>query len=354
MGSGGREQRVVELAALLPREVEHVFVAFDGDTAILARMPADVKFTIEPPPVAQGLLGRLRAIRAVIRRLHADLVLTYNWGAIEWAMAARFRKLCPVVHHEDGFGKEEAQRQLRRRVLARRLVLSRAGGVIVPSRHLHAIASREWRLREPPLVYLPNGVDCVRYAPRTGTRPAGPVVFVAVGYLRKEKNQALAIEAFARARCNSAARLRVVGDGPELGAIKALARARGVSDRVDFAGMVTDTSPEYRGCDVFLNSSSTEQMPLSLLEAMATGLPVVATDVGDVRAMVDPCNADWIVPPDDPDALGRAMDAAFDDPRARVERGAANRVRAQREYDRERCYRRYCDLYLATARGTPR
>jgi glycosyltransferase involved in cell wall biosynthesis len=149
---------------------------------------------------------------------------------------------------------------------------------------------------------------------------------VVVGLIRKEKNQALAVEAFARARCRGAARLRLVGDGPERAAVAALAAARGVADRVDFVGMVDDTAPEYRAGDVFLNSSSTEQMPLSLLEGMASGLPVVATDVGDVRAMVDECNRDWIVPANDADRLARAMDAAFDDPDARTQRGAANRA----------------------------
>lgn len=354
MGPGGREMRVVELVALLPREIEHVFVAFDGDVSVLARLPGDARVSVLEFPAARGPLARFRAIRALVRRLRIDLVLTYNWGAIEWAWAARFGRLCPVVHHEDGFGPEEAQGQLRRRMFARRIVLNRVDAVIVPSRRLHAIARADWRLREPPLICLPNGVDCARFAPTGSARPDGPLVFGVVGLIRKEKNQALAVEAFARARCKDASRLRLVGDGPERDAVAALAQARGVADRVDFTGMVGDTAPEYRACDVFLNSSSTEQMPLSLLEAMATGLPVVATDVGDVRAMVDPCNADWIVPPDDPDALGRAMDAAFDDPRARVERGAANRVRVQREYDRERCYRRYCDVYLAAARKQPR
>lgn len=350
MGPGGRELRVVELAAMLPRSVEHAFVAFDGDTSVLARVPSDVRVEVLPSPAGRGPLGRLRAIRALIRAQRTDLLLTYNWGAIEWVAAARLGRLCPVVHHEDGFGPEEAAAQLPRRALARRVLLRGAAAVVVPSQRLLAIGATSWHLRQPPLVYLPNGVDCARFAPAACAPAARPLTFVVVGLIRKEKNQALAVEAFARARCRGAARLRLVGDGPERAAVAALAAARGVADRVDFVGMVADTAPEYRAGDVFLNSSSTEQMPLSLLEGMASGLPVVATDVGDVRAMVDECNRDWIVPANDADRLARAMDAAFDDPDARVQRGAANRARAEREYDRVRCYGRYCELYLAAAR----
>ncbi len=349
MGPGGREMRAVELMGMLPRSVEHLVLAFDGDLRALDRAASDVRLRVlDLPPPARGL-GRIRAMRERIRAERADLVLTYNWGAIEWVAASTFRGLCPVAHHEDGFGPEEAQGQLARRRLARRLLLRRADAVIVPSRKLHEMARTTWKLPEPPLRYLPNGVDLARFTPGRDAAADPALTFVCVGGVRKEKNQALAVAAFARSACRKQARLRIVGDGPERAAVEELAVRLSVRERVDMIGNVGDTAPEYRRSDVFLIPSRTEQMPLSLLEAMATALPVVGTDVGDVAAMVDPANRDWIVPPNDEVVLARAMDAAAADARRRAELGRLNRVRVEREYDREACYGAYCALYLDLA-----
>src|SRR5690606_34425362 len=123
----------------------------------------------------------------------------------------------------------------------------------------------------------------------------------------------------------------------------------GLGARVAITGFVADTAPCYRRAAVFLIPSRTEQMPLSLLEAMASGLPVVGTDVGDVARMVAAENTAWIVPAGDPAALAAAMDAAAGDAEARRRIGAANRRKAVAEYDRERCYGAYCRLYLELA-----
>ena len=351
MGPGGREMRAAEIMGMLPQRVEHCVIALDGDLRALERVPPQVSVRVIDPPPAAGPLGRLRGMRALLKDVGADLLLTYNWGSIEWLAAGTWGDLCPVVHHEDGFGPEEVPNQLGRRRVARRVLMRRARAVIAPSLTLFEMARSTWKLSEPRLQYLPNGVDLARFVPAAQPRGDGDLVFVCVGGVRTEKNQALAVEAFARAACRSRARLRIVGDGPERAAVEALAEARGVADRVDMIGSVRDTAPEYQRSDVFLIPSRTEQMPLSLLEAMATALPTVGTDVGDVRVMVDEENRDWIVPPNDADTLARVMDEAAADAARRARIGARNRVKVAREYDRELCYGRYCELYLRFARA---
>ncbi|MBK8977007.1 MAG: glycosyltransferase [Planctomycetes bacterium] len=346
-GLGGREMRAVQLIGLAGPAIRHTVVSLCGPLDALERVAAGLRVdgVAGPPPgTAAGLFARLGAMRRYLRALQPDLLLTYNWGAIEWVLGARMAGLRAVVHHEDGFGPDEAQRLLPRRNLFRRAVLRYARAVIVPSRRLEAIARGAWGQPAARVRYLPNGVDLERFrpAPRTARTE---VVFGCVGGVRPEKNQVLAVEALARCACRERARLRIVGDGPDLALVQQRAGELGVADRCEFVGAVADTAPEYRELDVFVIPSRTEQMPLALLEAMAGGLPVVGCDVGDVAQMVDPANRAWIVPPLDAAALAAAMDAAASDPAARARLGAANRARAEAEFELATCYGRYLATY---------
>jgi glycosyltransferase involved in cell wall biosynthesis len=150
--------------------------------------------------------------------------------------------------------------------------------------------------------------------------------------LREEKNVGRLVRAFARLASSVPARLVVVGDGPQHGILVALATELGVADRVTFAGHQADTPGFYQGFDIFALSSDTEQMPLSVIEAMASGLPVVSTDVGDVRAMVAEQNAPYITALDDV-ALASSLQRLAADQALRGQIGAANREKAERDFD---------------------
>jgi glycosyltransferase involved in cell wall biosynthesis len=121
-------------------------------------------------------------------------------------------------------------------------------------------------------------------------------------------------------------------NGPEQPRLTALADSLGVADRVRFAGHHQDTAGFYAQFDIFALTSDTEQMPLSVIEAMASGLPVVSTAVGDVPLMVAPENAPFITPLDDI-ALGDALAAMAGNPDMRRAIGRANLAKAQRDFD---------------------
>ena len=179
------------------------------------------------------MLGMARAMAGRMRALSPDLVLTYNWGAVETVLAARLVGHRALVHHEDGFGPAEVERRLRRRNWARRWLLRRVQGVIVPSRVLQGIAAREWGVRGRLLHYLPNGVDLRRFQPAREPR-GDPVVIGHVGGLRPEKNQALLLSALAQMRHRDRCRLELVGDGPEAGALRKHCAELGLSAQVSF------------------------------------------------------------------------------------------------------------------------
>ncbi|HTE38782.1 MAG TPA: glycosyltransferase [Reyranella sp.] len=346
--TGGAQVRFTILANRLGEQFRHVVVAMDGrhEARALLDTGLDIRF-LQVGVVKGDTRGNLRRFRATLRDIAPDLLVTSNWGSIEWALA-RIGTGIPHLHMEDGFGPEERARQLPRRVLARRLLLRRAT-VVVPSRLLWRIATEIWRLPQSRLRLVPNGVDLARFAaagpPRADARP---VVIGTVAALRPEKNIARLIRALARLRAAVPARLVIVGDGPERAALEALAAAEGVGGQVEFAGHHTNPAPLYASFDIFALSSDTEQMPLSVLEAMASGLPVAATDVGDVAGMLDAANRPYVVAREDgalADALARL--AARSDLRAAL--GAANRARVEAEFAEADMVAGWHDLFAGTA-----
>jgi glycosyltransferase involved in cell wall biosynthesis len=138
--------------------------------------------------------------------------------------------------------------------------------------------------------------------------------------------------------------LVIVGDGPERAGLQALAAALGVAARVSFLGHVAEPAPLFAGFDIFALSSDTEQMPISVIEAMAAGLPVAATAVGDVPAMLAEANLGNIVARDDA-ALAGSLAALLDDADLRRRIGAANRARALAMFDQERMFAAYAALF---------
>lgn len=328
---GGPQIRFVTLANRLGRAFRHAILPMDGamDCAALLDPGLDLRFP-EVAIVKGDTLGNLRRFRAALRRLRPDLLVTYNWGSIEWGMANALPPRVPQLHIEDGFGPEEQARQLPRRVWTRRIALGHAT-ILVPSRTLWEIARGIWRVPERRLRYVPNGIDLARFAP--ARHPAGEgIVIGTVASLRAEKNLARLIRAFRLLPEAIPARLEIVGEGPERPALEALAGGLGLAGRVRFAGQIADPAPCYRGFDIFALSSDTEQMPLSVLEAMASGLPVAATAVGDVANMLDPANAPFLVPREE-EALAAALARLAGDAELRRRLGAANRARAEREFD---------------------
>lgn len=344
---GGAQARMAAIANRCGPAFRHAVIALDGVTAARARLsPAlDVRFPAVTPGKGDTLRGVLSA-RAALRTLRPDVLVTHNWGSIEWVMANALVGL-RHIHIEDGFGPEERARQLPRRVLTRRFVLRRAT-VVLPSRTLHRIATGVWRLPARRVRYIPNGIDLTRFAPGAAAAPREMPVIGTVAALRPEKNLFRLLEAFARIAAGQPARLVIVGDGPERAALAARAASLGVAASVQFAGALADPAAAYRGFDIFALSSDTEQMPLSVLEAMGSALPVAATDVGDVAAMLADANRPYVVAPDAA-ALAAALAALLAAPGLRSSLGAANRARAAAAFDAETMFAAYAALWRGGA-----
>lgn len=321
----------------------------DGRYEAEALLQPDLDYRREPfPQAGQGLRAVYPAARRILNRYRPDVLVTNNWGAIEW-VASNLPPLVRHVHIEDGFGPEEVNSQMPRRVWFRRLVLPWQSTVVLPSLSLLRIARDIWRLPEKRLVYLPNGIDCAKFARGPDDVLAarisgvGPVIGT-VAALRKEKALDRLIRAYAEVRRHQPARLAIVGEGEERPRLEALVAELGLGETVTFLGHIEQPETILGAFDVFALSSDTEQMPLTVLEAMAAGLPIATTDVGDVKHMLaEPNKASATMCEDG--ALARSILGLVSSPETARRIGAANQAKAVAEYDQAKMFSTYDRLF---------
>lgn len=355
---GGPQVRTADLIARLPDGFEHSILAMDGRYGCRERTPeARVRAWLHVDELPSGRFLPTRLARYVMAQ-EPDVVATYNWGAIETVFGLGRKGFAGVIHHEEGFGPEELQRQKRRRVLARRFILRKVHALVVPSSNLERIATTVWKLRPELVQMIPNGIDLTKFeadaagqeraaAKRSFGLPADSIVIGSVGHLRPEKNYGLLLDAFIKLSADPRLRLLLVGDGVDRAEIESIVRSHSLEDRVVLTGRLEDPRDAYRAFDIFVISSKTEQMPISLLEAMAIGRAVASTDVGDVRTMLAPANREFV---GDPDRLVTYVERLVDDRELRENLARQNRDWCATEYPIELCVERYRELYESARR----
>ncbi len=353
--AGGKELRAVKLMNAFGPEMEHTLVSSMPDEmaarehlarSVKVQFPADFpSLTGLPTP------GRLVTIAKAMRDY--DLILTYNWGAMDAVMAhtvfAEALGLPPLIHHEDGFNADESGELKSKRNWYRRIALGRTHKLVVPSRVLERIATGVWK-RPPEFVQrIPNGIDTKAFSkkPKPGSfrvvKRKGERWVGTLAGLRPVKQLDLLVRACAMLPENW--HLVILGEGPERDEIRAAAEAHETSHRVHLPGAHNDPASIIGLFDIFALSSKSEQFPLSVVEAMAAGLPVVAPDVGDIRDIVAQLNRPFIAVPDDASALAAQLVALAEDEGLRSELGAANRERARAQFDEKQMIETYRELY---------
>jgi glycosyltransferase involved in cell wall biosynthesis len=347
---GGKEARAVRLMNAFGDAAEHVVLSAMPDR-LAAREAIAKGIKVDFPAGAPPLTGRPTPLRlwSLARYMRGfDLVLTYNWGAFDAVMARRFFGGPPLIHHEDGFNEDETERLNPKRNRYRKLGLKGAYRLVVPSERLERIAQRHWG-REA--LRIPNGVPVAAFArpPEPAALPGferqgNEVVVGTVAGLRAVKNLPRLVRAFA-AMTHKPARLVIVGEGPESERIAAEARVRGVAARVLMPGFLAEPARWIGHFDIFALSSDSEQFPISLVEAMAAGLPAVATAVGDVPGIVAEDNKPLIVAPEDEAGFAAALDSLADQASLRRAIGEANRELARDRYDEADMIAAYARLY---------
>ncbi len=364
---GGKEARAVQLMNKFGKAATHTIISAVPN-AMSAAKAIDDKIAVDfpdedygecPPLHGKPSLGRYRQISDYMKQF--DLILSYNWGSMDGVMAhtiyGKKKGLAPLIHHEDGFNHDEIEKLNWKRNLFRAIALQRVHSVIVPSEILEDIAIHIWKQPSGRVMRIANGIALKNYAKKAqlGSFPGlkkrnGEVIVGTVAGLRPVKNLTKMVRAVAAA--GDHVKLAIAGDGPDKEAIEKEAKRLNIEDRLIMPGFLRDPSRFIGLFDIFALSSLSEQFPISLAEAMASGIPALSTDVGDVRNMVSEANADYIVDRHDDNGYNMALKTLVNNRELRQKIGYENQVRAQTEFDEKTMFARYSAIYGA-AMGRP-
>jgi glycosyltransferase involved in cell wall biosynthesis len=199
------------------------------------------------------------------------------------------------------------------------------------------------------LYYLPNAVNTERFSPLTNTKEMNRYIqIIAVGRLINEKriDRFLEVIAELHKQLTIPLRARIVGDGPQRGFLEQYARQLNLlPESVEFSGKVSDTERIYKASDILLLTSDWEGTPNVVLEAMASGVPVVATKVGDVPEIVEDGRTGFLVEPDDTAAMIETTARLVRDSSLRQQVGTQARNYVTQHYSLSRLPGYLCDLY---------
>lgn len=341
---GGLEKVVLDLARCADRDRFALHVLCLDDLGELAAQ-------FDPLGVPVELLdcSRLRKTQAVLRvhqrlrELRPEVLHTHNPRPhILGVSAARMAGVPVVVHTKHG--RNDPGRW--RTVALNRIAAQFSDRVIAVSNDAAAVAREIEGVPMRKVQVIHNGIDLARFpsAPeRVGNRRV-----VHVARLNPIKDQATLLRATRIvADAMPDMRLDIVGDGPSRTDLETLTDKLALRDQVRFLGFRSDVSELLSGADLFVLSSRSEGISLTLLEAMATGLPIVATEVGGNREVVVPGETGLLVPPQTPTAMAAAMRELLSQPGIARRMGNAGRRRAEDEFDLRRVVARYEELYLS-------
>jgi glycosyltransferase involved in cell wall biosynthesis len=262
---------------------------------------------IAPIPGVRALFRLLPYVLALWRALGrarlAHVMANSGWSwhlfAAPAIWIAHFRRVPVVVNYRGG----DAERFFAKSFSSVKLALARAATVVVPSGFLASVFARYGLA----VRIVPNIVDVERFSPRTSA-PTAPHLIVTRN-LEPIYDVGTAIRAFSIVRSRHRdARLTIAGTGPAQVALQTLAADLGVADAVTFSGRIEnrDIPTLYRSASLLLNPSTVDNMPISILEAWASGVPVVSTNVGGVPSLVDEGRNALLVAPRKPDAMAEA------------------------------------------------
>jgi sugar transferase (PEP-CTERM/EpsH1 system associated) len=363
---GGLENGVVNLINRLPPQSwRHAVISLtDVDAAFAARLSSAAVRCValhKAPGHAVRLYPRLVAL---LRELKPAIVHTRNLAALEATLPAWIAGVPARLHGEHGRDVGDLDGSSRRYQRVRRLFRPFVTRYVALSPDLASYLRERVGVPATRIDQVYNGVDTARFRPAPGGRAAIDAcpfreadhwLVGTVGRMEKVKDQTNLARAFVsavRADPEARARLRLVlvGDGKLKREVETILESAGVRELAWFAGERADVVPLLQGLDCFVLPSLAEGVSNTILEAMACGLPVVATRVGANAELVEQDVTGRTVPAADSDALAREIGAYFTTPALARQHGQAGRRRVERRFSLERMVDDYDRVYRGLLR----
>ena len=344
---GGMENGLVNLINHLPAErFRHAIACIEDFSDFRARIQRnDVEvFALHRSRI--GASGVRREIYRLCRRMRPALVHSRNQSGLDALLPARLAGVRSSVHSEHGWDVDNLDGRRWKPRLLRRLHAPLVDEYITVSKDLQRFLTERIGIAPNRVTQIYNGVDVERFVPApvrsavalpVGFEGDGRVRIGSVGRIQPIKDHATLLRAMAslverRPGLRSVARLVLVGDGPLREAISAQARTLGIADIVWLPGATNRVPDMLRAFDVFVLPSLNEGISNTMLEAMASGLPVLATAVGGNLELVDDGLTGWLFPAQDSRALAKLLERYLDDPELRRRHGAAAREAAESRF----------------------
>jgi sugar transferase (PEP-CTERM/EpsH1 system associated) len=358
--TGGLENGLVNLINHMPRDAyRHAVIALTQVTDFRHRVKRDdVEFIAldKPPGHAVKLYPRLAQL---FRKLQPAVVHTRNLAALECALPAWWAGVPVRVHGEHGRDVEDMHGTSRKYQWLRRAYKPWVTHYVALSRDLAGYLSEHVHVPADRLSQVYNGVDTQRFRPADGLRP--PIagcpfdpqahwLVGTVGRMQQVKDQPNLARAFVRLMAEQPAlrervRLVMLGAGPLRDEVQRIVDEANLGALCWLPGERSDVADVMQGLSCFALPSLAEGISNTILEAMASGLPVVATHVGGNAELVEEGSTGLIVPPADAQALAAAIGRLASDPRQAAEMGRAGRTRAVGQFSLEAMVARYQGIY---------
>lgn len=363
LSTGGMENGLVNIINRMPPgQFRHVIVCLTTADAFAARLTAPDVEIVELRKREGHDLRCYWNLRRLIKRLRPDIVHSRNLAALEAQLCTLGIRGIRRVHGEHGREIFDVDGSNRKYLLLRKFMRVFIDHYIAVSKDLEAWLASSVGVAPEKITQIYNGVDHERFAPQTEKPLAllpkswqeldGILVVGTVGRLTPVKDQQALLHVMAQlprehADIHGRVRLLVVGDGPLRGELTGLAAELGLGEVVWLVGDRTDVPELLQLMDVFVLPSLGEGISNTVLEAMASGRPVVATAVGGNVELVEEGFNGSLVPVGDIDALTDALAALLRDHEARARQGDNARRRVCSEFDWERTVAAYVGVYEA-------
>jgi sugar transferase (PEP-CTERM/EpsH1 system associated) len=350
---GGLEKIVLDLVRCRTQDVFSTrILCLDTEGALAPRftelgVPVD---TVGGP--GDALWRRVARLARTLRRVRPHVLHTHNPSPhLQGALAAWAAGVPVLVHTKHG--RNYVDRPVS--VMLNRFAASLSNCVVAVSEDAAQVARDIERVPAAKVRIVHNGVDVERFGYRKPRAADNSCRAVTVARLDPVKDQASLLRAVRLVvDKNPAFSLDVVGDGPSRPELESLRAALGLDGRVIFHGVQDDVEPFLADADFFVLSSLSEGIPLTLLEAMAVGLPAVATDVGGNREVVVSGETGYLVPAGSPGALADAMLKIQADMPQLQRMGLASRRRVEEHFNLRTVVAQYENVYLqCLGRSTP-